>query len=154
MTIQSQEYIAGYTLPPLLDSEEQKRVIRMWTMSHANDHLHIFGLLDNLQKSLGAPLFELNVFNFYFNPEDSNAVNKFLFYDNFQHSEFYSWGNQLGATLPLYGKPKAQFAPVLNPCTKMIRIDVEAFNDFFLRERNTHNNILKAVNNLYAVFGV
>ena len=146
-------YITGYSISNYLDDEHQKAFIRNWAFQHASDHFNIYTALNNLELILSLPAFEINQFQLYFNPENSGQINDFMFYNNQQHSAIYGWMNSLGAEIPNYtSNPALAFTPVLNPVSKMFKIDMDSFNQYFVIERNVHGFLNSNLNALYAAY--
>jgi hypothetical protein len=148
-------YITGYSISSYLDDEHQKSFIRSWAFQHASDHFNIYTALNRLELILGLPAFEINQFQLYFNPENTGQVNDFIFYNNQQHSNMYGWLNSLGAQIPHYTSNKAMaFTSVLNPVSKMVLMDMNSFNQYFLLERNIHSFLNANLNGLYAAYSL
>jgi hypothetical protein len=149
-----QQYIQGFIIPTLFGDEAQKSFIRQWTMQHSEEHLNLYGLLGELENTLGLVPLKFDTFHLSFEPGDLRSINDFIYYDNFQHEELYNWINTLGAYLTNYNKPILTVLPRLNPMIRMLDANTGAFNMFFLMEKNVHANIQVAVNSLYQAYGV
>jgi hypothetical protein len=153
MTQPALSYILGFSITSGLDDEQEKSFIRSWVFAHAEDHLNMYSILNNLELSLGLPAFEMNQYQLFFDPSNTGMVNDFVYFNNKQHRDIYGWLNSLGAQLANYSKPTQSFVSVLNPTTRMFKIDKVAFNQYFLQKRDVHNTINVAINSLYAAFG-
>lgn len=148
-----QTYISGFVIPQYFGDEAQKLFVRKWTITHAQDHTNIYGTLNSLEKALSLPLFRLNQYTLFFDPENLNMVNDFAFMNNFQHQEFYKWINDLGAKLVDFGKEPMVVYPLLNPMSRFLKLSMENFNQFFFLENKVHTMILSGINNLYRAYG-
>jgi len=154
MTIQTRSYIVSFSIPTVFDEERQKMFLRQWQIQHSQDHQNFFSLLESLQNQLNLPAFEMNYFNIWFEPGDTEQINNFLLHNGMHHADFYQWLNSLGAQLPNFGKTAQSFPAMMNPVTKMIKVDVEEFNKFLWQEWKTHNNLVLSINALYTAYGV
>lgn len=149
-----QSYISGFSIPQFFDDDVKKDYLRKWIMAHSQDHTNIFGILNNLEKELNEPLFEINEFSLFFDPATLDSFNNFLSKNSFQHQEFGGWINQIGATLPNYDKPPLVYYTILNPLEKVLDLSLETYNRFLFQEYRVHVMVLSAINNLFRAFGI
>ncbi len=125
-----------------------------WINGHFQDHQTLFSGLNGLEVALKNSPYKINNLYMFFNSKDKASLNKFLYYDNFQHNSFYQWLNKLGAKLIDYNKPPMVTHPLLNPFQVAVGTERGFYNNFIYAEHATHTMLLKALNLLFNAYGV